>query len=29
MNGYLTKPIDPAKLLKVLEAVIPGLPVNG
>ena len=29
MNGYLTKPIDPAKLLKALEAVIPGLPVNG
>jgi PAS domain S-box-containing protein len=28
MNGYLTKPIDPAKLLNLLETVIPELPVN-
>jgi PAS domain S-box-containing protein len=29
MNAYLTKPIDPAKLLKLLETIVPGLPVNG
>jgi CheY-like chemotaxis protein len=28
MNGYLTKPIDPAKLMKLLDGVVTELPMN-